>query len=62
MGSAILAATGAGAFDSIDAGCAAMVRVARTIEPDMDRHAAYAPIYARYLAAYAALKPLREAS
>ncbi len=39
-----------------------MVRVSRTIEPDMDRHAAYAPIYARYLAAYAALKTLREAA
>ena len=52
-GSAILAATGAGQFATIDEGCAAMVRVARTIEPDMARHAAYAPIYARYLAAYA---------
>jgi FGGY-family pentulose kinase len=60
LGSAILAATGAGAFASIDEGCAAMVRVARVIEPDMARHAAYAPIYERYLAAYAALKPLRE--
>jgi sugar (pentulose or hexulose) kinase len=62
LGSAILAATGAGEFASIDAGCAAMVRVARTIEPNMERHAAYAPVYARYLAAYAALKPLREAA
>jgi ribulokinase len=62
LGSAILAATGAGAFDSIDAGAAAMVRVARTITPDPARHAAYAPIYARYLAAYGALKPLREAT
>ena len=61
LGSAILAATGAGAFTSIDAGCAAMVRVARTIQPDMVAHAAYAPIFARYRAAYGALKPLREA-
>ncbi len=61
LGSGILAATGAGAFDTIDAACAKMVRVARTVQPDMDRHAAYAPIYARYLAAYGALKPLREA-
>ncbi len=36
-----------------------MVRVARTIEPDMAVHAAYAPIHARYRAAYEALKPLR---
>ncbi|EEW24738.1 FGGY-family carbohydrate kinase [Rhodobacter ferrooxidans] len=61
LGSAILAATGAGHFPSIDAGCAAMVRVTSTIQPDMARHAAYAPIYARYLAAYGALQPLREA-
>jgi sugar (pentulose or hexulose) kinase len=60
LGAAILAATGAGHFASIDQGCAAMVRVSHTIEPDPDRHAAYAPIYARYLAAYGALKPLRE--
>ena len=62
LGSAILAATGAGVFASIDDGCAAMVRVARTIQPDRAAHAAYAPIHARYRAAYGALKPLREAS
>jgi len=60
LGAAILAATGAGHFASIDEACAAMVRVARTVTPDPVRHAAYAPIYARYLAAYGALKPLRE--
>ncbi len=38
-----------------------MVRTARRIDPDMDAHAAYGPIYARYRAAYAALKPLRVA-
>ncbi len=61
LGSAILAATGAGRFASIEEGCAAMVRTARVIEPDAARHAAYAPIFDRYRAAYAALKPLREA-
>ncbi len=61
LGSAILAAHGAGHFATIDDACAAMVRVARRIEPDMAAHAAYAPIYARYRAAYDALKPLREA-
>ncbi len=60
LGSAILAARGAGHFSTIDSACAQMVRVACTIEPDMAAHAAYAPIYARYRAAYAALKPLRE--
>jgi len=61
LGSAILAAHGAGHFPTIDAACAAMVRTARRIEPVMATHAAYAPIYARYCAAYPALKPLREA-
>ena len=60
LGSAILAAHGAGHFPSIDDACAAMVRTARIVEPDMTAHAAYAPIYARYCAAYPALKPLRE--
>ena len=59
LGSAILAAHGAGHFPTIDAACAAMVRTARRIEPDLAAHAAYAPVYARYLAAYSALKPLR---
>ncbi len=59
LGSAILAAHGAGHFASIDAAVAAMVRVARTIEPDMATHEAYAPVYARYRAAYHALQPLR---
>jgi FGGY-family pentulose kinase len=60
LGSAILAAHGAGHFATIDDACAAMVRTDRRIEPDMAAHAAYAPIYARYRAAYPALKPLRE--
>lgn len=59
LGSAILAAHGAGHYPSIDAACAAMVRTARVIEPDMGAHAAYAPFYARYREAYEALKPLR---
>jgi ribulokinase len=61
LGSAILAAHGAGHFPTIDAACDAMVRTARVIQPDMAAHAAYAPIYARYRAAYVALKPLRDA-
>ncbi len=61
LGSAILAATGAGRFVTIEEGCGAMVRTARVIEPDAASHEAYAPIHDRYRAAYAALKPLREA-
>ena len=60
LGAAILAAVGAGAYPDIDAGCAAMVRTARVIKPDMAAHAAYAPIFARYKAAYGALKDIRE--
>lgn len=60
LGSGILAAYGAGRFDRIEEAAAAMVRVASTIEPDAARHAAYGPIYDRYRAAYAALKPLNE--
>lgn len=61
LGSAILAACGAGHFATIDDACAAMVRTAQRVEPDMAAHAAYAPIYARYREAYHALKPLRDA-
>ena len=60
LGSAILAAHGAGHFPTIDAACAAMVRTARIVQPDMAAHAAYAPIYARYRAAYHSLIPLRD--
>ena len=59
LGSAILAAHGAGHFATIDDAVAAMVRTARTVQPDMAVHAAYAPIYARYREAYHAIKPLR---
>ena len=60
LGSAILAAVGAGHYPSIESACASMVRVAETITPDMAAHAAYEPIYARYCAAYGALAGLRE--
>ena len=60
LGSGILAAVGAGAYPDIDAACAAMVRTARTVEPDMAAHAAYAPVHARYSAAYDALRTVRE--
>jgi ribulose kinase len=59
LGSAILAAVGAGAFATIDDACAAMVRTARVVEPDMEAHAAYAPIFRRYRVAYDALKTVR---
>lgn len=60
LGSAILAAVGAGRFGSIEEGAAAMVRVTRQIEPDLAEHDRYAEVYDRYLALYPALKSLRE--
>jgi ribulose kinase len=59
LGSAILAAVGAGCFASIQDGIAAMVAPGRRIEPNPANVARYDEIYARYEAAYAALKPLR---
>lgn len=56
LGSAILAAHGAGHFDTIDDGIAAMVKPGRVIEPDPKAAAAYDEIYDRYLALYPALK------
>ena len=56
VGSAVLAAHGAGRFASIDDGIAAMVRPGTTIDPDPVAVARYDEIYARYLALYPALK------
>jgi ribulose kinase len=56
VGSAVLAAHGAGRFATIDDGIAAMVRPGTTIDPDPAAMAQYAEIYARYLALYPALK------
>lgn len=56
LGSAILAAYGAGHFASIDEGIAAMVKPGRVIEPNAQAMAAYDEIYQRYLALYPALK------
>ncbi|MEL6921977.1 MAG: FGGY-family carbohydrate kinase [Pseudomonadota bacterium] len=56
LGSAILAAHGAGHFASIDDGISAMVKPGRVIDPDPKAMEAYEEIYARYLALYPALK------
>jgi sugar (pentulose or hexulose) kinase len=55
LGSAILAAYGAGHFDTIDDGIAAMVKPGRVIDPNPAAVKAYEEIYARYLALYPAL-------
>jgi ribulose kinase len=61
LGSAVCAAVGTGHHASLVDGARAMVRIERTIEPNPVAHEAYAALYARYKAAYEALKPLREA-
>ncbi len=58
LGSAILAAVGAGLDDDIAGGADAMVEVVRTIEPDPARHEAYRPIYQVYKDTYPALAHL----
>ncbi|MBY5934918.1 carbohydrate kinase [Tateyamaria omphalii] len=56
LGSAILAAHGAGHFDTIDDGIEAMVKPGRVIDPNPQAVVAYEEIYARYTALYPALK------
>jgi len=60
VGSAVLAAHGAGHFASIDEGIAAMVKPGRRIEPRTREMALYNEIYQQYLALYPALKSVRE--
>jgi FGGY-family pentulose kinase len=59
VGSAVLAAHGAGHFANIDDGIAAMVRPGKRIEPRAREMALYADIYRQYLALYPALKSVR---
>jgi len=59
VGSAVLAAHGAGHFASIDEGIAAMVKPGRRIEPRTREMALYHEIYQQYLALYPALKSVR---
>lgn len=59
LGAAILAAVGAGCFADIDSAIASMVRIARTIEPDAERHATYQALYADYASLYPALSAWR---
>lgn len=61
LGSAILAAVGAGHFANMAEAAGAMVHEDWVVEPDPGRHAAYRPIYDRYRQLYPALAPLRAA-
>jgi ribulokinase len=60
LGSAILAAVGAGAFPDIDAAIAAMVRIDRVVEPEAANSARYGEIIDRYNRLYPAIKAWRE--
>jgi ribulokinase len=61
LGCAILAARGAERFATIEDGAKAMVRTARTIEPNEANASRYDAFYPQYLELYAALKKVREA-
>ncbi len=56
LGSAILAAVGAGAYRNIPEACDQMVEYTRTITPDMDKHEAYKPLLELYRNTYQQLK------
>lgn len=60
LGSAILAAHGAGRFKTIEEGCRAMVRTKTLVEPDARQAAIYDSILPRYKNLYGALKQIRE--
>jgi xylulokinase len=56
-GAAILAAAGAGAVPSLEAGVASMTSIARRLVPDPVAHARYDELYAVYRGLYPALAP-----
>ena len=60
LGSAILAAVGAGEFADLDAGIAAMVHIDRVIEPNPASADRYADIIERYNRLYPALRAWRD--
>ena len=62
LGCAILAAHGAERFATIEEGAKAMVRTARTIEPNEANARRYDAFYPQYRHLYAALKEVRETS
>ncbi|WP_045235029.1 FGGY-family carbohydrate kinase [Deinococcus pimensis] len=57
LGSAVLAAVGAGEYASIPEAARAMVRSARTVEPDAERHVRYRELLDAYRETYRALAP-----
>lgn len=58
LGAAIGAAVAAGVYPGYEAACGAMVRIARSCDPDRSRAELYAAKYARYLRVLEAMAPL----
>ena len=55
-GGAMLAMVGCGAFESVQAACDALVRVAGTVEPDRELTARYDAQYRKFKTIYPTLK------
>jgi xylulokinase len=60
VGSAILAATGVGAFAGLPAAIGSMTAIDRRLEPNAEAAATYRPTYAAYRALHPALAPILE--
>ena len=60
FGAALLAGVGAGAWDSVDAACDAVVRIKSTVEPNPEAVEALKHHYRVFRAVYPALRPLYE--
>ena len=58
VGSAILAATGIGAYPNTRAAIAAMTRVDQRLEPNGDLRGLYDELYATYVAIHPAIRPI----
>jgi xylulokinase len=56
VGAALLAGVGAGVYASLDAACAASVRLGTLTEPDPARHTAYERLYHQFTSLYPRLK------
>ncbi len=57
-GAAILASVSAGAFDTVESACKALIRSGKTFVPDEAEHGAYQTVYGLYQSLYPSLKNL----
>jgi len=58
LGSAILAAVGAGIYDSINEAADSMVRIKKIVEPDLSNHEIYRFLISQYIKTYENLKDI----